>query len=85
MGGCQISEKVRNRVRRSDYVGLQGFQHGVYIFFSVNIQLDRFGKIQAEYAHDGLRIDNVPAGYKIKVIVKLCDIVHKRLYLVDGV
>ena len=51
----------------------------------MNIQVDGLGKIQAENTHNGLSIDNVPAGYQIEIIIKLSNIIYKGFYFVDGI
>jgi hypothetical protein len=51
----------------------------------VDVQVDRLGQIQGEDAHDGLGIDDISAGHKIKIVIKLCDIVDKGLYLVNRI
>ena len=67
------------------HVRLQDFENLVSAALSVNVQVDGLGKIQAEDTHDGFCIDNVSAGYKIEIVIKLGNIVYKRLYLVDRV
>ena len=49
----------------------------------VGVQFNRFGNIQTEDTHDGFCIDDISSGYKIKVIVKLCDVVYERFNFVD--
>ena len=51
----------------------------------VDIQIDRLGKIQAEDTHDGFCVDDVSAGNKVEIGIKLCKVVYKRLHFIDGV
>ena len=47
----------------------------------MDIQINRFGQIQAEDAHDGFRIDYIPSGNQIKIVIKSSDVIHKRFQL----
>ena len=48
-------------------VGCKHAQNAFQRFaFRVDIQFDGLGQIQAEDAHDGFCIDDIPAGYQIK-------------------
>ena len=51
----------------------------------MDIQVNGLGEIQTEDTHNGLCVDDISAGYQIKVIVKLGYFIHKRLYLIDGI
>mgnify|MGYP003193420209 CR=1 FL=1 len=37
----------------------------------MDVQVDRFGKVEAEDSHDGFCVDYVSSGYQIKIIIKL--------------
>ena len=47
----------------------------------MDVQLDGFGQIQAEDSHDGLCVDDISSGYKVKVAVELCNVVYKGFTL----
>ena len=51
----------------------------------MDVEVDRLGKIQAEDTHDGFCIDNISAGYEIKIAVEFADLVYECLHLIDGV
>jgi hypothetical protein len=66
-----------------------GSKYGKYlvklIAVCMNVQIDGLGKIKAEDAHDGLRIDDIAAGYEIEIEIEAVDVIHKCLDLVDGI
>ena len=43
----------------------------------MNIQIDRFGKIQTEDTHDGFCIDDISSGNQIKIEIIFGNIVYK--------
>ena len=51
----------------------------------MDVEVDRLGKIQAEDTHDGFCIDDVSAGNKIEISIKLGKVIYKRLHFIDGV
>ena len=69
----------------SDHVGLENLKDLIQILFRMNAEIDRLGEIEAEDAHDGLRVDDISAGDKIEVVIKLCDVVYKCFDLVNRV
>ena len=48
-------------------------------------KLDRLGQIQADDAHDRLRVDDIPAGDQVEITLKLRSHIHKTFYFVDGI
>lgn len=68
-----------------DQVRLQNRHDLIDVVFRVNIQVNRLGQIKRENAHDGLCIDDIPAGNQIEIGIKLCDIIYKRFNLINGV
>ena len=69
----------------ADDIGLQDLKDLIQSSVSMDVQVDGFGKIQAEDTHDGLGIDYVSAGYQIEICIKLCKIIYERLYLINGI
>ena len=51
----------------------------------MDIQIDRLGKIQAEDTHDGFCVDDVSAGNKVEIGIKLGKVIYKRFHFIDGV
>ena len=49
------------------------------------VQINGFGQIQAEDTHNGFGINNISAGYKVKIAVEFGYIVYEGLYLVNGI
>ena len=43
----------------------------------MDAKIDRLRKIQTEDTHDRFCIDDISAGYQIKIIIKFCDIVYE--------
>ena len=44
----------------------------------MDVQVDRFGKVEAEDSHDGFCVDNVSSGNKIEVIVDEIEFMTSR-------
>ena len=55
----------------------------VYILLSMNIQVDRLAKVKGKDTHNGLSVDNISAGYEVKINIEFGDIVYKGLNLID--
>ena len=55
----------------ADDVGLQDLKDLIQSGISMDVQVDGFGKIEAEDTHDGFCIDDVSAGYQIEVNIEL--------------
>ena len=51
----------------------------------MDVEVDRLGKIQAEDTHDGFCVDDVTAGYQVKIIVKLRDVGYEGFHFIDRV
>jgi hypothetical protein len=75
----------RMDTRLSDQIWLQDFKNLVNILLRMDAEVDRLGKIQTEDTHNGLGVDHISAGYQIKVIIELGNIIDKGLYLVDRI
>lgn len=50
----------------------------------MGFDLDGFAQVEAEYAHDGLRIHDVATGCEVHIEIVLVDEVDKILHIVDG-
>ena len=48
-------------------------------------QVNWLREIQTENTHDGLRINDISAGDKIKIKILLADCVYERFNFVDGI
>ena len=68
-----------------DQIGLQRRHDFVEALFRMDVQVNRLGQIQTEDSHDGLGIDDISAGYQVKVIIKLGNVIDEGLHLVNGV
>ena len=68
-----------------DDIRVENLQDLIKVFSSVNVQIDRTGKIQREDTHDRLCVDNITSGDEIKIIIKFSEVIHKRFDLVDGI
>lgn len=80
--------KVRmNRIQIElfDDVSIKCSKNIINIAVSVDVQVDRFGKIKAENTHDRFGIDYISSGYQIKIAVEFTDFVHKCLHFIDGI
>ena len=53
--------------------------------FSVDVQVDRFGKIKAEDTHDRFCIDHISSGYKVEITVKFADFINKSFNFINGI
>lgn len=51
----------------------------------MNCKVDRFGQIQTEDTHDGFCVDDVSAGNKVEIGIKLGKVIYKRFHFIDGV
>lgn len=49
----------------------------------VNFDVDRFGQIQAENAHDRFGIDNIAAGRQIDIVGKIVDDPNEFFDIID--
>lgn len=49
----------------------------------MNIQVDRLAEVKGKDTHNRLGIDNISAGNKVEIDIKLSDIVNKLLNLID--
>ena len=52
---------------------------------TMDVQVDRLGKIQTEDTHDGDCINYVSAGYKIEIIIELSHIVYEIFFLINRI
>ena len=49
----------------------------------MDVQVDRFGQIQAEDTHDGFCVDDVSSGYQVEIMVEFADFVDEGFYFID--
>ena len=61
----------------ADDVGLQDLKDLIQSSVSMDVQVDGFGKIQAEDTHDGFCIDDISAGDQIEIIVKFGNVIYE--------
>ena len=52
---------------------------------SVNVEIDRFGKIQTEDTHDRFRINDIATRYQIEIIIKFGDVIYKSFYFINWI
>ena len=69
----------------ADDVGLQDLKDLIQSGISMDVQVDGFGKIKAEDTHDGFCVDDVSAGNKVEIGIKLGKVIYKRFHFIDGV
>ena len=82
----------KNKVRMSciqielfDDVSIKCSKNVINIAVSVDVQVDRFGKVEAEDSHDGFCVDYVSSGYQIKIKIEFGNVVDERFYFVDRI
>ena len=46
----------------------------------MDVQVDRFGKVEAEDSHDGFCVDYVSSGYQIEIKIEFGNVVDERFY-----
>ena len=51
----------------------------------MDVQVDRFGKVEAEDSHDGFCVDYVSSGYQIEIKIEFGNVVDERFYFVDRI
>ena len=51
----------------------------------MDVQVDRFGKVEAEDSHDGFCVDHVSSGYQIEIKIEFGNVVDERFYFVDRI
>ena len=66
-----------------DRVSRKHFHDLVDVVLSMDVQVDRFGKIQTEDTHDRFGIDHISSGHEIEIVAEFCDIVYERFYLIN--
>ena len=80
--------KVRmNRIQIElfDDVSIKCSKNIINIAVSVDVQVDRFGKVEAEDSHDGFCVDYVSSGYQIEIKIEFGNVVDERFYFVDRI
>ena len=82
----------KNKVRMSciqielfDDVSIKCSKNVINIAVSVDVQVDRFGKVEAEDSHDGFCVDYVSSGYQIEIKIEFGNVVDERFYFVDRI
>ena len=82
----------KNKVRMSciqielfDDVSIKCSKNIINIAVSVDVQVDRFGKVEAEDSHDGFCVDYVSSGYQIEIKIEFGNVVDERFYFVDRI
>lgn len=51
----------------------------------MDVQVDRFGKVEAEDSHNGFCVDYVSSGYQIEIKIEFGNVVDERFYFVDRI
>ena len=74
-----------SKYKVSAEIRLENFENRIDLFIVVDVQRDRFGEVQTEDSHDGLRIDDVTAGHQVKVGTEFGDVVDEVFNLIDGI
>ena len=80
--------KVRmNRIQIElfDDVSIKCSKNVINIAVSVDVQVDRFGKVETEDSHDGFCVDYVSSGYQIEIKIEFGNVVDERFYFVDRI
>ena len=81
-----IARQFQRTLSRLNDIGFYNLHYAVQAAsISVNIEINRFGKIQAEDTHDRLCVNDISSGYQIKVAVKFADFIYKCFHFIDRV
>ena len=68
-----------------DNVGGEGIKDLIDARLSVNVQIDRLGKVKAEDTHNGLGVNDISAGYQVEVNLIFGQVIYEGFYFINGI